>query len=100
MVDLSQIPVRHSSRSKNCPSYLKDYVCNLSNQTGSTSVFASTSHWCNLISADKIPFSENTVVSEPKTYKEAASNSLWSAAMQKELDALEKNNTWELVPCA
>ncbi|KAE8680428.1 putative Double Clp-N motif-containing P-loop nucleoside triphosphate hydrolases superfamily protein [Hibiscus syriacus] len=38
---------------------------------------------------------------EPSTYQEAINNSdvsLWMMAMQEEIEALHKNNTWDLVP--
>lgn len=37
-------------------------------------------------------------LSIPSSYKQAAETREWSHAMQEELDALIKNNTWELVP--
>lgn len=37
-------------------------------------------------------------VSTPFTYKQAATDSNWLKAMKVELDALESNHTWELVP--
>ncbi|GKU94201.1 hypothetical protein SLEP1_g7727 [Rubroshorea leprosula] len=38
-------------------------------------------------------------IKEPKSIKTALKMPHWFAAMQEELDALKKNNTWELVPC-
>lgn len=35
---------------------------------------------------------------EPFTYKEASANTYWLQAMDKELQALEENKTWTLVP--
>ena len=35
-------------------------------------------------------------VQEPHSYKQAAEDSNWVEAMQKELQALEENDTWEL----
>jgi len=34
---------------------------------------------------------------EPKTYEEAALHSAWVAAMNKEIDALLLNHSWEFV---
>lgn len=34
----------------------------------------------------------------PSSVEEALSNPKWAAAMQEELEALKKNNTWKLVP--
>lgn len=36
-------------------------------------------------------------VAEPTNYEEAMKNQVWQQAMQEELMAIEKNNTWELV---
>ena len=34
---------------------------------------------------------------EPYTYREAHTDSLWQQAMNEKLDALHKNNTWDMV---
>ena len=34
---------------------------------------------------------------EPQTYREASTDHLWQIAMKKELDALTKSHTWDLV---
>ena len=36
------------------------------------------------------------VAKETTTYREAATNTMWQEAMQNELEAIEKNKTWEL----
>ena len=35
---------------------------------------------------------------EPKRFEEAIKDKYWVNAMNEELDQIEKNNTWELVP--
>ena len=35
---------------------------------------------------------------EPKNFEEASEHEYWIRAMNEELDQIEKNNTWELVP--
>ena len=35
---------------------------------------------------------------EPKNYAEASEDEYWVKAMNEELDQIEKNNTWNLVP--
>lgn len=39
-----------------------------------------------------------STTNEPQTFKEAVINPAWQAAMMKEFEALDANNTWELVP--
>ena len=39
----------------------------------------------------------NVVVLEPAGFEEAIEDEKWQAAMQDELNMIEKNNTWELV---
>jgi len=40
----------------------------------------------------------STIFTEPVSYNEAASKPAWQEAMRKEFDALQANNTWDLVP--
>ena len=35
---------------------------------------------------------------EPKNFEEASEDEDWVKSMNEELDQIEKNNTWELVP--
>jgi hypothetical protein len=35
---------------------------------------------------------------EPNSFEEASKDELWNKAMDEELDQIEKNDTWELVP--
>jgi hypothetical protein len=35
---------------------------------------------------------------EPNSFEEASKNEFWNKAMDEELDQIEKNDTWELVP--
>ncbi|XP_075079058.1 uncharacterized protein LOC142164669 [Nicotiana tabacum] len=78
-------PLRKSSRTITQPAYLKDYVCssvtsNLSSSTISL-VLPSEAH-----------------MHEPQFYQQAASHPAWQEAMIKEFNALEANQTWDIVP--
>ena len=80
-------------RMKTQPSYLKDYKCNTS----------TTTHWCNLIHYHarssihkKIAQNHNEYV-EPRSYNKALLNPQWVEAMNRELKALDDNETWEIV---
>ncbi|KAJ9546887.1 hypothetical protein OSB04_019430 [Centaurea solstitialis] len=64
------LTVRRSNRVRQVPSHLRDYHC-----------------YATLLSNH-----------EPTSYKEVSSSSLWQAAMQEELQALTKAQTWDPVP--
>ena len=81
---------RKSNRSHKTPARFKDYVCS-----------HTQTNWCNLIFASPI---SNTCLAaieqypEPATYEQAAKHPGWIEAMNKEIQALQINNTWEEVP--
>ena len=41
---------------------------------------------------------EEATIIEPETFEEASQSSEWMAAMKEEIDALEQNQTWDLIP--
>ena len=63
------IPPHHSTRVRSIPTHLLDYHC----------------------------YTTLATLHQPQTYHEAFTNPLWQIAMKKELDALTKNHTWDLV---
>ena len=86
---------RKSTRISKPPAYLQDYKCNavstkypISNYISSHKLSPSYSHFCNSIS--NIP--------KPQFYHQAVGDPNWEAAMATEIQALELNNTWSLVP--
>ena len=89
------IPLRHSTREHKPPSYLKDY--DLPNQP-------TTTHWCNVVQYPKLPINFRALVSslachfEPRYYREAAKCPEWVQAMKDELLAMNRNDTWDIVP--
>ena len=60
--------LRHSTRVSIPPPYLSDYHCSFALPT----------------------------LYEPHIYREAHTDPLWQQAMNEELDALHKNNTWDV----
>lgn len=38
----------------------------------------------------------NTIVIDPSCYEESCSNHVWMQAIKEEIDAIERNDTWEL----
>ena len=73
--------VRRSTREKRHPNYLKDYEVELNN--------------CSVTSCF---FTGVLTSEEPTSYDEAQSCPNWQKAMLEEIEALHKNETWELVP--
>ncbi|XP_075095221.1 uncharacterized protein LOC142173515 [Nicotiana tabacum] len=74
------VSLKRSSRPHNPPPYLKDYVCtsvSVSKDSNSTS---------------------DACLFEPQFYHQDVYNPAWRAAMLAELQALEANNTWTIVP--
>lgn len=79
--DGEQQAVRRSTREKKQPDYLNDYEVKCKNYSV-TSCF----------------FTGAAITEEPLTYDEAKGCPHWERAMQEEIEALDKNETWELVP--
>ncbi|KAL0412091.1 UNVERIFIED_CONTAM: Retrovirus-related Pol polyprotein from transposon RE2 [Sesamum latifolium] len=83
--------LRRSNRQVTQPLWLQDFICN---HTSSTSLHPdchssfSPAHMRFLAQVD--------AVHEPRSFKEVAQNPNWCEAMDTELEALEKNCTWDL----
>lgn len=92
-----EVPViRQSSRPHRPPSWLNDYYTACSKATAcekraetTVKTPVSESFKCFLTSMEQ--------EQEPWNYKEAVKHKKWVTAMNEELDALEKNKTWEIV---
>jgi len=83
------LPTRRSTRSHKPPSYFQDYVCSNTQTT-----------WCNLVilpPEHMICLSTIEEFQEPSSYEYAAKHPGWVEAMEKEISALQTNNTWEEV---
>ena len=82
--------LRKSTRSHKTPIHLQDYICSHIQPS-----------WCNLVF---FPPTNSTCLSvieeypEPATYEQAAKHPGWIEAINKEIQALQINNTWEEVP--
>ena len=87
--------LRQSDKPKKRPAYLDQYVC---------AADFLHSHWCNIVQFDVLPspmkvlLNKVSEISEPSSYLEASQDTGWITAMNKELDVLVANDTWELVP--
>lgn len=77
---------RRTTREINKPKYIDDYAC--TNQA-----------WCNIVQNYNLTKDHQKIVSfqekykEPTSYKEAAQDPNWITSMNKELEALTKNET-------
>ena len=77
--DIPVVPIRNPSRTRNQPSYLRDYVNTVRGESYGVD-------YCYKVA--------------PKTYKEAVKSNeslKWKEAMDEEMGSLEENNTFELV---
>ncbi|KAL6127674.1 hypothetical protein ACLB2K_071037 [Fragaria x ananassa] len=99
---------RKSSRPTRTPDFLHDYHVEAAlpsrdlpaSSTGSgTSYSISQVLSYNRLSPSHKAFTINlTLHKEPSTYEQAMQHQVWRDAMRKEIDALQQNRTWSLVP--
>ncbi|KAL0291229.1 UNVERIFIED_CONTAM: Retrovirus-related Pol polyprotein from transposon RE2, partial [Sesamum angustifolium] len=83
------ISLRRSTRQISKPGWLVDYECNCTSHSPScTPALYCLAHmrFAALLSS----------IQEPRTFSQACKNPHWVEAMEKELYALENNETWEL----
>ena len=83
------LPTRRSSRSHKTPSHLQDFICSNSQVS-----------WCNLTLVPPTHIAALTALEEfpePANYEQVAKHPGWVEPMQKEIQALQINNTWEEV---
>ncbi|MCH79837.1 retrovirus-related Pol polyprotein from transposon TNT 1-94 [Trifolium medium] len=107
------VPIRKSNRITQPPPYLtKNYYCNnltsvavhdSPKDTPSSSSpckypISSYISYQHLSSAHHHYISNITTISEPTCYEKAVCDPNWKAAIKVELTALDKYNTWKLVP--
>ncbi|GAU16205.1 hypothetical protein TSUD_298370 [Trifolium subterraneum] len=104
------IPLRKPTRNCDPPPYLQDYYCNqLSTTIHDSSADIQSSSSCkyplssvisyhNISSAHKHYLFNLSTISEPTCYEKAICDENWKSTINAELTALEKNNTWTLVP--
>jgi hypothetical protein len=90
-------PLRRSTRITKPPIHLTDYVC--TNLTHSTP-YPITKYTCHdKLSSSQLAYTLSLLTeTEPNSYTEACKHDQWTKAMQSELQALQQNNTWSIVP--
>lgn len=97
------------SRVRCPPSYLSDYICHSAYSTHPTSTSPSHSSssgtrfpianfvtYDNFCSTHRHFLANVTTNVEPRTFKEVVQESRWRVSMQFEVNALEKNHTWDI----
>ena len=104
-------PTRHSTRTHTLPSWHKDY--HMSNTTFTqvplsdstpTPVKGTKYPLSNFVSYSRLSLPHRVFLatvsghSEPTSYSQAAADPNWQQAMTAELNALQQNHTWTLVP--
>lgn len=87
-------PLRRSTRTPNPPSYLSQYQCH------NVSQYPIQQYLSHAKLTEPYAAFINQISSfyEPQFYHQAVKHPEWQKAMQLELEALELNNTWSLVP--
>ncbi|GJY03740.1 putative RNA-directed DNA polymerase [Tanacetum coccineum] len=84
--------VRKSSRKTSLPIKYQDYMLDKRHKYGINTVI----NYSNL-SIDNYVFATSiNKIHEPTTYQEAVKDSRWIEAMNQEIEALNRNNTWEI----
>ncbi|KAL0355837.1 UNVERIFIED_CONTAM: Copia protein [Sesamum radiatum] len=80
---------RRSGRQITRPTWMNDFVCNQTTDTYlPTNISLTHIHSC---------FVEGlSILQEPKNFSEAQARQEWREAMQQEINALERNETWEI----
>ena len=103
-------PFRRSTRTVSKPAWLQDFVAQTThdnslpivlppNQDGSAGTSFPHNHFISAptFNHDYLTFIANvSSVKEPSSYHQAKNDVQWVQAMNQELDALERNNTWQL----
>lgn len=89
--------LRSSSRLRKQPTWMTDYVSNNASEKTPYPLSHVLSH-ANLSPAYQQYLTAFSCVTESKIYQEACSDPKWIQAMKEEIQALEDNHTWKLVP--
>lgn len=94
------IPVRRSSRSIVSSIWMHDYACSstlIKNSTPCTYPIANFLTYNHFSEPHQQFLAALSLVKEPRFYHEAMTDIRWCKAMNDELTALERNNTWDIV---
>jgi len=98
-----QTVIRKSSRHHKAPGYLEDYICSALHLTNvSAACFLSpitleSLSFSGLSTINQVLLNSISSIQKPISYIHAAHHPGWQEAMDKELEALRLNNTWDVV---
>lgn len=93
----SNLPIRKSIRQRHPPPWLHDFVLPSPHATHlANSCHLTHNHLFSLDCAHIALLANLFTAQEPGSYDQAAQDPMWVAAMEKELHALEANQTWQL----
>lgn len=89
---------RHSTRITKPPSHLNDYICNhVSSSSPPKYPIRAYVSYTSLSPPHRAYTLSLNAIPEPSSFGEASKHKCWVDAMTKELEALEKNQTWVIV---
>ncbi|XP_075092389.1 uncharacterized protein LOC142172624 [Nicotiana tabacum] len=87
---------RGSSRPSKSPAWLQDYVT-ISKGSKCTYHISSYISYSHISPTFRQALTAYSALTQPTTFKEAATDPRWVKAMQLEIDALEDNHTWSII---
>ncbi|OIT22825.1 hypothetical protein A4A49_64098, partial [Nicotiana attenuata] len=93
--------LRRSDRTSRTPIWLKDFIRPDNRRpTANTCLYpiSSVLYYTGLSTSYQSYIAKSSIEVEPRNYHEAAKDSRWRDAMKAEIQALEANKTWEVVP--
>lgn len=102
--ETESVTVRRSTRERQQPSHLSEYICNSLSvhhakqlSPGSSYPISHFHSFSALSESQQKFFVSLSSIVEPQSYDEACRHDYWNDAMKNELDALKLNETWEIV---
>ena len=96
VVPASPVPLRKSTRDTRPPAYLQDYACTAF-APGAAYDLAECITYSHLEPGyQSYLMTVSSSPQEPQSFSQAVQDPLWRAAMDKEVQALETNHTWDV----
>ncbi|KAL4292078.1 hypothetical protein GQ457_14G019000 [Hibiscus cannabinus] len=96
-VKVSVPTIVRPARNRQLPQHLQDYQVDIPKVRKSSHTVAQVMSYQNFNTEHLSYIANIEILSEPKSYKQAALSSSWQKAIEEELIALDRNKTWEIV---